>query len=141
TGGIPFYDWDITSGTLPPGLALDSFGGALTGTPTTNGTFNFTVRVRDYHESGAGLTRSFMMNVAPPPPPLLALSIVGQGINRQANLLLSGTTGQRQVMLASSNLSNWTPVATNVSGTNLFLFIESNALRFPQRFYRAVVVP
>ena len=33
------------------------------------------------------------------------------------------------------------PIATNSSGTNLFQLNESNPLQFPQRFYRAVVVP
>src|SRR5207248_1118879 len=30
-GGIPFYDWTVTAGALPPGLALDPFTGAVTG--------------------------------------------------------------------------------------------------------------
>ena len=138
-GGIPFYDWEITAGALPPGLALDPFTGALTGTPTTNGAFNFTVRVRDYHETGAGLSQSFTMSVAPPPAVQLALSIVGQDADSEAQLLLFGTTGQRQIIQASGDLRNWTPMATNASATNLFQFFETNRWQFPQRFYRAVV--
>ncbi len=34
--------WSITAGNLPPGLALSTTG-AITGTPTTAGTFTFTV--------------------------------------------------------------------------------------------------
>ncbi len=141
TGGIPFYHWEISAGILPPGLALDAFTGALTGAPTTNGVFNFTVRVRDYHETGAGLTQDFVMNVAPPPPPRLALSIMVQGSNSQAQLLVFGTTGQRQVIQGSSNLQSWVPVATNVSGTNFFQLIEGDPRQFPFRFYRALVAP
>jgi putative Ig domain-containing protein len=44
--GIPPYTWSIASGNLPPGLAL-SAAGAITGTPTQVGTFNFTVEVED----------------------------------------------------------------------------------------------
>ena len=62
-GGIPIYDWDITAGTLPPGLVLDPFSGELAGTPTTKGVFNFTVRVRDYHEKSRGLTQNITLNV------------------------------------------------------------------------------
>ncbi len=138
-GGIPFYDWEITAGALPPGLALDPFTGALTGTPTTNGAFNFTVRVRDYHETGVGLSQSFTMSVAPPPAVQLALSIVGQNADSEAQLLLFGTMGQRQVIQASGDLRNWTPMATNASATNLFQFFETNRWQFPQRFYRAVL--
>ena len=63
TGGIPIYDWDIPAGMLPDGLTLDSFTGVVTGTPTTSGTFSFTVRVRDYHESSLGLSNDFTISV------------------------------------------------------------------------------
>jgi len=46
TGGTQPYSWSVTSGNLPPGLAL-STNGDLSGTPTTTGTFNFTVTVTD----------------------------------------------------------------------------------------------
>ncbi|MEJ0089004.1 MAG: putative Ig domain-containing protein [Limisphaerales bacterium] len=137
SGGIPFYDWDIIDGTLPPGLALDSYSGALTGIPTTNGVFNFTVRVRDYHEAGPELTQGFTLNVGISSPPRLTISIT----NNQTRILLSSIAGQQQVVQVSNNLLDWTPVATNSSGTNLFQFIESNPLQFPKRFYRAVVIP
>jgi hypothetical protein len=38
--------WSVSEGTLPTGLTLSS-GGLLSGTPTTPGTFAFTVRVTD----------------------------------------------------------------------------------------------
>ena len=44
-GAIPFV-WPLASGTLPPGLALIN-NGQITGTATTTGLFNFTVRVQD----------------------------------------------------------------------------------------------
>jgi len=53
---------------------------------------------------------------------------------------LSGTTGQRQIIQTSSNLVDWMSVATNDSGTNLFQFVEVNALQFPERFYRALIL-
>jgi hypothetical protein len=137
SGGIPFYNWDIIDGALPPGLTLDSFSGALTGIPATNGIFNFTVRVRDYHEAGPELTQSFALNVGGSSPPRLAITIT----NSQTLISLCGASGQQQVVQVSSNLFDWTPVATNSSGTNLFQFIEPNPLQFPRRFYRAVVAP
>jgi uncharacterized protein (TIGR03118 family) len=49
TGGAPPYaTWTVTSGSLPPGLSLDSTTGAVSGTPTTvGGTFYFTVSCTD----------------------------------------------------------------------------------------------
>ncbi len=47
TGGLTPYTWSISSGSLPGGLSLNSSTGAITGTPTTAGTFNFTAKVTD----------------------------------------------------------------------------------------------
>ncbi len=50
TGGFqPYTSWIVVApgtGTLPPGLSLSS-GGLITGTPTTAGTYPFTVQVTD----------------------------------------------------------------------------------------------
>jgi large repetitive protein len=46
SGGITPYTWSRISGSLPAGLTLSS-GGNITGSPTTTGTSNFTVRVTD----------------------------------------------------------------------------------------------
>ncbi|MDP9114651.1 MAG: putative Ig domain-containing protein, partial [Acidobacteriota bacterium] len=37
------FSWAVSSGTLPPGLTLDSSSGTITGTPTQAGAFTFTV--------------------------------------------------------------------------------------------------
>ena len=47
TGGTTPYTWSVTNGLLPSGLSLNSATGAITGTPTVVGTFNFTVQVAD----------------------------------------------------------------------------------------------
>jgi hypothetical protein len=47
SGGKAPLTWSLDSGTLPPGLALNSTTGQLSGTPTQDGTFSFTLRVRD----------------------------------------------------------------------------------------------
>ena len=49
TGGTPTYTFDVVSGSLPPGLSL-SLTGALTGVPTTAGSFTFTVRATDANQ-------------------------------------------------------------------------------------------
>ena len=45
--GTPPYSFAITSGALPPGLNLTPGTGAVAGTPTTAGTYNFQVQVTD----------------------------------------------------------------------------------------------
>jgi len=65
SGGIPVYAWDIVSGSLPPGLSLNSFSGIISGTPTAAGTYNFTLRVRDTHEGTTGISRPASITVSP----------------------------------------------------------------------------
>lgn len=47
SGGVPPYTYSLLSGALPPGLSLNPSTGAITGTPTTTGSGNFTVRATD----------------------------------------------------------------------------------------------
>jgi hypothetical protein len=46
-GGSGSYTWSLISGSLPPGLGPLTAGGLIAGTPTTAGTYNFTVQVDD----------------------------------------------------------------------------------------------
>ena len=45
-GGFPPYTWTLQDRNLPPGLTLGS-DGLVSGTPTSNGAWSFTVRVTD----------------------------------------------------------------------------------------------
>lgn len=63
SGGIPPYTWSISSGALPAGLSLNASSGAITGTPTTTGTSNFTARVAD--SLGGMATRALTITVLP----------------------------------------------------------------------------
>lgn len=47
-GGSGSYTWSLSMGsTLPPGVTLSSSTGVLHGTPTTIGTYNFSIRATD----------------------------------------------------------------------------------------------
>lgn len=47
TDGDPAPTYELLSGTLPPGLTLNSTTGLLSGTPTAAGTYNFTIRAQN----------------------------------------------------------------------------------------------
>jgi hypothetical protein len=61
SGGTGPYAFTVTQGTLPPGLTLDVATGALSGRPTTDGTFNFTVTATD--ANGAAGIRGYVIAI------------------------------------------------------------------------------
>lgn len=63
TTGGGSLQWSITDGTLPPGLSLNRDTGSLAGTPSTVGTFPFTVKVADDKRRA---TKQFSFVVAAP---------------------------------------------------------------------------
>lgn len=63
SGGAAPYTLAVTAGALPAGLSLAT-GGALSGTPTVSGTFNFTVTATDAH--GQTGNRAYSLVVAVP---------------------------------------------------------------------------
>jgi hypothetical protein len=62
-GGTPPYSWSHVAGTLPPGLRVQASPGRVLGTPTTAGTFTFTVRVND--SGGQSASQQFTIRVLP----------------------------------------------------------------------------
>jgi hypothetical protein len=67
SGGAAPYSWSLASGQLPPGLHLQTFNDPrdandeLAGSPTTAGTFTFTMRVTDY--GGQQATQQFTLTI------------------------------------------------------------------------------
>ena len=49
-----------------------------------------------------------------------------------------GATGSNYVLQASTNLVNWTPMATNPATTTGIIFIDPKSSNYPARFYRAM---
>jgi hypothetical protein len=64
TGGTAPYTFSVSSGALPPGLALDSATGDISGTPTTPGTYSFTIKVKDANKPPLSKTKSFSVTIS-----------------------------------------------------------------------------
>jgi hypothetical protein len=96
-GTAPYF-WvkkkKLKFGQLPDGVTLSS-DGLLSGTPTTQGTANFTVIVND--SAGRQARKPLAIEVGPPPPPLLirteTLPQALQGLPYNASLEASGGLG------------------------------------------------
>lgn len=71
TAGSAPYSWikkkKAKFGLFPDGVTMGK-DGTLSGTPTRQGTFSFTVRVKD--ASGRQAGKPFIIEIGPPPPPL-----------------------------------------------------------------------
>jgi hypothetical protein len=76
TGGTAPYSWSLFSGTLPSGVTLSS-SGQISGTPTTTGISNFTVRAADSSSPTQATTQA------------LSITVNGSG-GSQNNAALSG---------------------------------------------------
>jgi len=64
-GGTAPFTWTLTSGTLPPGLALNGSSTAITsitGTPTTAGTYSFTLQTVDANSAIASVPVTLVVN-------------------------------------------------------------------------------
>jgi hypothetical protein len=96
TGGSPPFTWSISSGSLPPGLSLNAQTGTITGTPTQNGPFPFTVKVTDSASPAASVTQVFAITVGNPAVPLsIVTTSIGNGVAGIAyskNIALTGGT-------------------------------------------------
>ncbi|MEN6560318.1 MAG: carboxypeptidase regulatory-like domain-containing protein, partial [Acidobacteriota bacterium] len=101
-GGWPLYRWTLYSGALPPGLAM-SAGGAISGTPTTAGTFSFMVTVTDSSSGQMSATRELSITIG---------EYTGSGY------MISGTVLSGQTPLAGVTMSGLPGnPATNADGT------------------------
>jgi hypothetical protein len=132
TGGNGTLTWSISGGSLPPGLTISPLTGSsvtIAGTPSSQGTFNFTVKVTD--SLGQSDTKDLSITVSPAPPPLsitttsLPAGAIGQRYSQ--TLQATGGTGARSWSIsagalpkgldlnASTGAISGTPTATGTS--------------------------
>ena len=69
------------------------------------------------------------------PLTLLLSDLTTSGIQLQ----LSGPAGSNYVIMASSDLQNWTPISTNPAPNGTVTFTDTSATNHPRRFYKGVV--
>ncbi|MBM3132768.1 MAG: cadherin repeat domain-containing protein, partial [Chloroflexi bacterium] len=69
SGGTTPYVWGISSGALPDGFTIDVSTGVISGTPTAEGTFSFTVEVKDSSNPKLSASKSLSIVIVAPPAP------------------------------------------------------------------------
>jgi len=132
------------------GTVYYSLNGMLwTAATTTNNWTNWmagvtllpgTNMVRAYAADTSGNTshtNSSTINLAVPPPAFATLGPATYG-NDRYTFLVSGAVGYKYRVQASTDLVSWVSLQTNITP---FTFVETNAGRFNQRFYRSIFNP
>ncbi|WP_263625889.1 putative Ig domain-containing protein [Xanthomonas campestris] len=122
TGGTAPYSYALTAGALPSGVVLDAATGALSGTPTVSGTFNFTLMVTDSTPSPAAqASQSYTLSIAGatlvPGQPTLPPAVRGTPYSQV--LTATGGVAPYTYSLASGTLPAGLTLASNgvLSGT------------------------
>lgn len=129
------YTWAVASGSLPDGLTLDGNTGVISGTPTADGTFNFTVTATN---TGGSDSEQLSITIDTTAPTLTTGSatrtgeatatvtftsseagtyyyaVVESGASAPSDLTTSGTSGQCNVGTNTITLTNLTTGAKDI---------------------------
>ena len=112
TGGTGPYSFLITSGGLPPGLTLSS-GGALTGTPTASGTYNFALRVQDSTTAFSVFNLSLLVNPSTLGITTLTLPAATAGVTYSTTISATGGTLPYSFTLNGGSLPSGLTLSTS----------------------------
>jgi hypothetical protein len=107
TGGTAPIAFAITAGTLPTGLALNTATGAITGTPTSAGTYAFTIRATDANAITATQSDSGTVGAV---PSIAAVSPSAGPIAGGTSVTITGTafTGATAVLFGTTPAASFT---------------------------------
>jgi len=108
TDGTLPYVWTIISGALPPGLTLTPGTGAISGTPTGDGSYKFTIQATDSDNPQRTATKSMTITVNPNKPKIttefLTYGTVAQSYPSSTMSASGGLTPYSWTLAGGSNL-------------------------------------
>jgi Ice-binding-like/Putative Ig domain/Dockerin type I domain/NHL repeat len=154
TGGTSPVTFSVTTGALPDGQSLTAATGAITGTPTLAGTFNFTITATD--TNGCAGSRAYSIVIAPPACPVITVNpatlpngVVGTAYNQTisatggtAPYAFSVTTGALPAGLSLNAATGAITGTPNPAGTFNFTITAKDTNLCPgSRAYSIVIGP
>ncbi|GFO55005.1 hypothetical protein GMSM_20120 [Geomonas sp. Red276] len=132
TGGTSPYTWSVTTGSLPAGLTLNPSTGVISGVPSSPGTSNFTVQLKD----GSGTVIGTALSITVSALPSIAIdAAVSQDLGTTGSTVTSPTltTSSANELLVAFVTSSSTGSGTNTTVTG----VSNNGT--PLTWTRAVV--
>jgi hypothetical protein len=88
-----------------------------------------------YKDNSGSFTATFTISSLSPAP-VPSLEPGGFTTNGTLQLQLSGLAGRSYILQASTNLSNWVSIGTNIPVVTPFYTSDPAAINYLQRFYR-----
>jgi hypothetical protein len=82
---------------------------------------------------------SITAEVIPPSAP--RLNLIGRDSAGRVSLQLEGQADSRFAIDATTNLTSWTPLWTNILDNGSFYYVDTSATALSSRYYRARWVP
>lgn len=126
TGGTPPLSWGVSAGSLPPGLALNTETGAITGTPTQIGLFSFTVRITDSGTPAQVATQDLSIDIRDTTELVELISQASDGTRANSDSGSPAISADGRYVVFSSFASNLVPDDTN-GHTDIFIRDRTNA--------------
>jgi uncharacterized protein YhjY with autotransporter beta-barrel domain len=139
SGGTSPYTYAVTAGALPGGLTLNPSSGAITGTPSALGTFNFTIAVTDSSTGTGPYTASQAYSIqvidVAPVPASSTLTVAYNAAATNVPLLITGGTATsvaigtaplRGTVVVSGTTITYQPNA-GYAGSDSFTYTASNS--------------
>ena len=94
SGGTGARTWSIPTGSLPDGLSLDGSTGVISGTPTVDASFSFTVQVADSGSPQQVATRALSILIRTDAVTITTTSLPGGQVGVAYSQFVSATNGQ-----------------------------------------------
>lgn len=139
--------YQILSG-LPNGATFNTANGSVFWRPTiaqAGQSYPIVMRVTDNGTNLLASTNTNTVTVAAVQTPTVSMSwsnmVVGSNSTPQVRLSIQGQSGPDYILMASTNLTNWTTLSTNTPGTFPFFWTDTNASQFSRRFYQIRLGP
>jgi hypothetical protein len=116
SGGAPPYTWSVTAGSLPSGLTLQPGAGVISGTPSSQGNFTFTLEAKDSSPIPQAATQALTLAITATGPPAIttsALTNATQNSNYSATLQATGGVAPLTWSLVSGSLPTGLSLASS----------------------------